>query len=442
MFLGPDEQIIPEDINWVIGNAQARQHPHPKTFMSSKPDAGINHKEFGVTSEGVAVFLDVALRKNGINPDKEEFTIKMTGGTDGDVCGNMIKILHRDYGKNAKVVGLADGTGCIEDPNGLNMDELLRLFYEEKPLSEFDAALLSKDGKKYDVNSEEGLRARNTMHNRVRADVFVPAGGRPNTIDKSNYKQFLYEDKKTGKMLPSSPLMVEGANIFTTPEARQLLFEEAGVSIVKDSSANKCGVICSSYEIISAMLLSEEEFLTEKKEIVDDVLVKLRQFARMEAEMLFNEYKSYPGSLPYFSERISNCINRTRAMLLSQLDEMPEKELHKLNPLFKQHLPKGLAELAFDRTDDKVPIQYLKTAFAAVMGSRIVYQEGTAFVESIPEDKLAEVCFKYINGEERIEQLLERISAKDLSDDDTELLNKLLKIGGKRSLLFANNISK
>jgi glutamate dehydrogenase len=34
-------------------------------------DAGINHKEFGVTSEGVVVYLDVALRSVlKINPDK------------------------------------------------------------------------------------------------------------------------------------------------------------------------------------------------------------------------------------------------------------------------------------------------------------------------------------------------------------------------------------
>lgn len=30
----------------------------------------------------------------------------------------MIKILNRDYGERARVVGLADGTGAIEDPTG------------------------------------------------------------------------------------------------------------------------------------------------------------------------------------------------------------------------------------------------------------------------------------------------------------------------------------
>ena len=41
----------------MVDRAARRGYGLPSTFMSSKPDAGINHKEFGVTSEGVAVFL-------------------------------------------------------------------------------------------------------------------------------------------------------------------------------------------------------------------------------------------------------------------------------------------------------------------------------------------------------------------------------------------------
>ena len=129
------------------------------------------------------------------------------------------------------------------------------------------------------------------MHNRLEADAFVPAGGRPNTIDIHNYQHFLKPDGT-----PSSPLIVEGANLFVTAEARQKLFEEAGVVIVKDSSANKGGVITSSYEIIAAMLLSEDEFYENKEAIVKEVLDKLRSLAHMEAELLFREKDNYQGT--------------------------------------------------------------------------------------------------------------------------------------------------
>ncbi len=46
------------------------------------------------------------------------------------------------------------------------------------------------------------------------------------------------------------------------------------------------------------MLLNEEEFYENKEVIVSQVGDKLRNLARMEAELLFNEYESYPGKGP------------------------------------------------------------------------------------------------------------------------------------------------
>jgi glutamate dehydrogenase len=86
IYLGPDEQVIPWDIDWIISRAEQRKYPIPAAFMSSKAQAGINHKTYGVTSEGVVVYLDTAMR-NVLNKDpyKEPFTVKITGGPDGDV---------------------------------------------------------------------------------------------------------------------------------------------------------------------------------------------------------------------------------------------------------------------------------------------------------------------------------------------------------------------
>lgn len=82
LYLGPDEQVIPEDINWIVKRAEERGYPTPAAFMSSKPRAGINHKEYGVTSEGVNVFLDVGLRRVlGIDPNTEPFTVRRRHGS-------------------------------------------------------------------------------------------------------------------------------------------------------------------------------------------------------------------------------------------------------------------------------------------------------------------------------------------------------------------------
>jgi pyruvate/2-oxoglutarate/acetoin dehydrogenase E1 component len=181
--------------------------------------------------------------------------VKITGGPDGDVAGNMMRILDRDYGANAVIVGIGDGSGVGEDPEGLDHAELLRLFKEGLPIASFDRKRLSPKGRVVSVDEPEGAQLRNTMHNRLVTDAFVPGGGRPATIDDKNWSEFLTSDGA-----PSSKVISEGANLFLTPEARRQL-SARGAVIIKDSTANKCGVICSSYEIGASMLLDEQSIL-------------------------------------------------------------------------------------------------------------------------------------------------------------------------------------
>ena len=92
---------------------------------------------------------------------------------------------------------------------------------------------------------------------------------------------------------------------------------EAGIMVVKDSSANKCGVQCSSYEILASMVLTSEEFMEMKDELVLDVLKKLRSAARVEAELLFKEWKADPScSAPVYSSRISAAIEKIHGIIL------------------------------------------------------------------------------------------------------------------------------
>ncbi|KAG7399981.1 hypothetical protein PHYBOEH_007322 [Phytophthora boehmeriae] len=428
IYLGPDENIIPEDIVWMTKRAAYRGYPIPRAFISSKPDAGFNHKVYGVTSEGVAVFADVALRSQNIDPTKQPFTVKITGGTDGDVAGNVIKILHREYGDNLRIVGICDGTGVIEDPQGLDMQELLRLVHESLPLSSFAESKISPlSGVKYDINTQEGIRARNSMHNRVKSDLFIPAGGRPNTINENNWSDYLDADGK-----PSSSLVVEGANLFITPEARQLLFDNAGVVIVKDSSANKCGVICSSYEIVASMLLETDEFLAVKDELVVQVVDKLRSLARVEAQLLFREYKKNPtAALPPASERISRAITRVHDAVLAHFDNVCEEDQRALFTLIEEHLPPKLRELALDRVQQNVPLAYLRSIVASSLASKIVYREGLQFTEALPDSNLGNLAVQYLKQEKKVQRLVQDVRASQLPNKDD--IADLLARGGVRA---------
>ncbi|MEE8155537.1 MAG: NAD-glutamate dehydrogenase domain-containing protein [Phycisphaerales bacterium] len=409
LYLGPDENITPELIDWIVDRAGRRGYPAPTALMSSKPGAGINHKMYGVTSEGITVFLEVALCSVGIDPRRRPFTIKLTGGPDGDVAGNEIKILHREYGENARIVGIADASGMAEDPDGLDHDELLRLVKASLPISHYDRSKLGPHGRVVALEEADGVQLRNTMHNRILADAFIPAGGRPNTIHSGNWPDYLTADGK-----PSSPVIVEGANIFLTPDARSRL-SERGALIIKDSSANKCGVICSSFEILASMLLTEREFLQIKRTFVEQVLAKLRALARREAQLLMRLHRHYPPvPLPSMSERLSQVMIRTADAIEAAIDTFQRDDIELVRRLVVDHLPPVLVATAGDRLWTQTPRAYLRWIMAKSLAARIVYREGFESLESMPAAAIAELAARYLRLELERTRLIEEVDRSAL----------------------------
>jgi glutamate dehydrogenase len=408
IYLGPDENITPAHIEWIVARARMRKYALPDAFMSSKPGAGINHKVYGVTSEGVNVFLEVALRARGIDPRRQPFTIKITGGPDGDVAGNMIRILNRDYGANARIVGIADGSGVGEDPEGLDHEELLRLFREALPIAKFDPSRLSRRGRVVGVDSAEGAPLRNTLHNRLVTDAFVPGGGRPATINETNWRDYLTPDGR-----PSSPIIVEGANLFLTPVARAELFK-AGCLIFKDSSANKCGVICSSYEIGASMLLDEQSFLAIKAEFVEQVLEKLRELARAEAELLMAEGRRHPSvPLTELSTTLSKVINDAADAIRASMERWSPADRDLAHQVVREHLPRKLQETVGERLWTGIPQAYLDWMVAKRLASGIVYREGTSFLQGIAPEAVASLSLRYLRKRDETRRLVEGLRQSD-----------------------------
>ena len=426
LYLGPDENVTNDLIDWIVDHSANRGYRYPATIMSSKPATGINHKEFGVTSEGVLIFLRRALIENGIDPDATCFTVKLTGGPDGDVGGNAIRILFRDYPETARVVAVADGTGAASDPEGLNADELIRLVDQGQGIANFDSSLLSKQGSVTGLDSESEVARRNELHNQIKADVFLPAGGRPSTISENNWQRFLDVDGN-----PSSPIIVEGANLFITVPGRKLL-SDAGVAIVKDSSANKCGVICSSMEIIAGMLLSEKQFLDIKPDYVKQVLETLCSLAEIESTCLFNEKARMPDlTLPEISVRISEQIIRVADVIDASIDSWSEQENSLANEFIRNYLPASLIETAGEKIHERIPMTYRKQLIASILSSRIVYRDGCQNLELMRDESLAQLVRDHLVYESKIRNMLVTIRESDLADKET--IAAILEHSGARS---------
>ncbi|MSR40477.1 MAG: hypothetical protein EXS10_01030 [Phycisphaerales bacterium] len=426
IYLGPDENITPAHIEWIVERARQRGYSMPTAFMSSKPGAGINHKVYGVTSEGVNVFLEIALKARGIDPKKQRFTVKITGGPDGDVAGNMMHILDRDYGKNAVIVGVADGSGSGEDPEGLDHAELIRLFHAALPIASFDPKKLSAKGRVTPVDAPDGARLRNTLHNRLVADAFIPGGGRPATIHEGNWQEFLTADGK-----PSAIVISEGANLFLTPAAREEL-SSRGATIIKDSSANKCGVICSSYEISACMILSDDEFLSIKDVYVAQVIERLRELARVEAEFLMRSIKTHPSlSLPKISVELSKVINTTASAIAAGVPNWSAADREVAKQMIRDHLPPVLFEFAGERVWKSLPQSYQTWIIANRLASSIAYREGMDFFDGLAPREVADLALRYMKSDLQNREVVAKVRASNLADKERVAL--LLERGGARA---------
>lgn len=432
IFLGPDENITPSHIQWMADRAAARGYKWPSAFMSSKPGAGIAHKQYGVTSEGVIVFAEELLRTLGIDPKSDPFTVKLTGGPAGDVASNVMRILMREYGDNARIVAMTDGHGAVFDPDGMDHAELLRLMDGNLKAADFSRDALRGEGAFVVSTGEpEGARIRNTLHNIAVADIFIPSGGRPDTINMSNWKEFLQKDGT-----PSARGIVEGANIFISADARTQL-ERAGVLVVPGPSANKTGVICSSYEILAGLILDEKEFLDIKDEYVRQLLDILRLRARSEARVLMREYKLAGGgrTITELSYALSASINALADQVDGVLMESVERVADDpgLVEVLLSYCPAVLAEKYRERVVGDLPRAHQLALLASFIAAKMLYQEGMDWADRLVRLRnVREVVFGYLEQEKVVAGLMAEVRGAGLPH--AELIDRILDFSGRKLL--------
>lgn len=315
----------------------------------------------------------------------------------------------------------------LHDPDGIDGDELLRLANLRKPVSFFDKTKLGPDG--YLVTTQDsnvrlpdgtiiasGIEFRNNAHllPQFTADAFVPCGGRPNAVHMGNVQYFLYGGNSDGTIPRESPTaagespvsktlrfryIVEGANLFFSPDAR-LAIENAGIILFRDASANKGGVTSSSLEVLSALVLSDDQFdrnmcvkpqgkdtgcldagkmlLAPKlyEEYVKEVQKIIEINAFLEFECLWREKKR--TGLPYTT--LSDSLSTKIVNLAYKLGE--EASLYENESFFthvmEHAIPKTLRDFlkGYENVIAKLPETYRKALFSSFTASRFVYKYG------------------------------------------------------------------
>ncbi|KAI9317222.1 Glutamate/Leucine/Phenylalanine/Valine dehydrogenase-domain-containing protein [Dichotomocladium elegans] len=387
LFFGPDEGTA-DYMDWASMHARDRGARFWKAFTTGKSQTmgGIPHDLYGMTTRSVHQYVLGVYRAFGLK--EEDCTKLQTGGPDGDLGSNEIKI------SKDKTIAIVDGSGVLYDRQGIDRTELLRLANGRKMINEFDTTKLSAQGFRVlleDTNVtlfdgqivENGFQFRNTFHLNplATAAVFVPCGGRPESVDLGNVQQVL-EGGTAGA--PLFKYIIEGANLFFTQEAR-LRLEKGGVVIFKDASANKGGVTSSSLEVLAALAFNDTEFEEHMcvkggkvpafyEAYVKEVQAIIERNARIEFEALWREHKLSKKPISILSDELSIAIVQLNEQLQSTtLWDNTELRRAVLTKAFPKLL---LDKLGLDMLLKRVPESYVKAIFGAYLASQFVYEYG------------------------------------------------------------------
>ncbi|KAG0665323.1 NAD-dependent glutamate dehydrogenase [Maudiozyma exigua] len=406
LFFGPDEGTA-GFVNWATLHARSRGCPWWKSFLTGKSQSlgGIPHDEYGMTSLGVRAYVNKIYETLNLNDAK--IAKFQTGGPDGDLGSNEIELST----PNETYVGLLDGSGVLCDPKGLDKNELIRLAKSRSTISSYDTSKLSKEGFFVSVDDSDvmlpngaivanGTSFRNTFHVEVfkfvdHIDLFVPCGGRPNSITLNNVGEFI--DPKTNKS--RIPYIVEGANLFIAQPAK-IELENHGCIFFKDASANKGGVTSSSFEVLASLALNDNDFvhkfvglegqdldsgkvaeLTKTSPLYDAYVEQVQKRIVYNAEQEFaqlwaiNQKTGTPIS--ELSDKLSVTINKLN-------DDLVDSEELWLNDtklrdylLLEKIIPKLLTDVATPvKILENIPDSYLKVLISSYLASSFVYQNG------------------------------------------------------------------
>ena len=307
------------------------------TNMSAlRKEIGSRIATSGMTTASVMASFRTVIKHLGM--DEASLNLMMTGGPDGDLGANQIQTF------KGRICLLIDGGGILFDPDGLDRDALLELAlarHSSPRLNsmDFPTEKLGPNGFKMPgvagrftlpdgTKVDDGVLFHRTFLTRpeirpliakANLQAFIPCGGFRETINSGNVRTFL-------DIFKELRVVVEGANVFFDDAARRMIATETDILQIKDSTANKGGVTCSSMgEVLPALLLGNayEKTILDDPEtqvrLIADMFAMIQQNAVAETRMLLASNEK--DGVPLFELSV-----RTSEQMLSLQEKLMEKK--------------------------------------------------------------------------------------------------------------------
>jgi len=198
---------------------------------------GLPYDELGITGFGVAEAVDAACSVQGLALGTARVAIQGYGAVGWAAARRLVDL-------GATIVAVSNAEGALLDPTGLDMGRLAALRTEHG-----DGCLRHYGGTVHDAEA--------VLH--ADADILLPCA-REDLVDEQVART------------TSVRLIVEGANLPTTPRAKEILHSR-GIPLVPDFIANAGGIVAAAFSMDARI----SPFVVDPADIFQMVTHKLRE---------------------------------------------------------------------------------------------------------------------------------------------------------------------
>src|SRR5689334_12665348 len=140
-FIGPEKDVPAPDMNtneqtmaWIMDTYSMHMRHTVTAVVTGKPiEIGGSKGRREATGRGLLFVCNEAVKK--FQMDKSETRVVIQGA--GNVGGTAASLMHQE---GYKVVGLADISGCVYNPNGLAIPDLMAYLKEHKTVEGYSEA--------------------------------------------------------------------------------------------------------------------------------------------------------------------------------------------------------------------------------------------------------------------------------------------------------------
>jgi glutamate dehydrogenase (NAD(P)+) len=241
-FIGPERDVPAPDMNtneqtmaWIMDTYSMHMRHTVTAVVTGKPvEIGGSKGRREATGRGLLFVCNEAVKK--FNMDLSQTRVVIQGA--GNVGGTAALLMHRE---GYKVTGLADISGCLHNPKGLDIPGLMAYLKEFKTVEGYKEA--------DHVDNDEFLE--------LECEILMPAATE-NQITTENAERL------------QCRILAEGANGPTTADADAIVAEK-NIFVIPDILANAGGVTVSYFEWVQnrmGFFWNENEVNTRLHEIM------------------------------------------------------------------------------------------------------------------------------------------------------------------------------